>query len=80
MTKDVIIRKKQGRGQGAGGFQAGISEPSVSKDATSARMVRLETEADVREQTAVVHFVAAPTDDCFSFAIRSASRGNLIRE
>ncbi len=37
MTKDVIIRKKQGRGEGAGGFQAGISEPSVSKDATSAR-------------------------------------------
>jgi hypothetical protein len=80
MTKDVIIRKKQGRGQGADGFQDGISEPSVSKDATSARMVAAGSGADVREQIVVVHFVAPPTDDCFSFAIRSASRGNLVRE
>ena len=33
------------------------------------------TEADVREQTAVVHFLASPTDHCFSFAIRSPPAG-----
>ena len=40
----------------------------------------LMPEADVRGQTAVVEFVAAPTDDRFCFAICSASCGNLVRE
>src|SRR6202034_3563211 len=41
---------------------------------------RARTEADVRGQSGGVEFVAAPTGDRSSFAIRSASRGNLVRE
>ena len=61
-------------------------EPLTSAVQAPARLTgsslpsRRETEDDVRGRTAVVEFVAPPTDDRFSFAIRSASRGNLVRE
>ena len=80
MIPHVIIREKHGRGKEQGRFQDGISAPGVSKEATPLRMARRETEDDVRGRTAGVAFVAPPTDDRFSFAIRSASRGNLVRE
>jgi hypothetical protein len=53
MTLDVIIRKKQGRGEAADGFQDDFLTQRVKK-----RDFGLDgaagTEADVREQTAVV--------------------------
>jgi hypothetical protein len=42
--------------------------------------VDLTLEAGVRRQTVVVELLVPPTDDRFSLAIRSASRGNLVRE
>jgi hypothetical protein len=73
MIKDVIIRKKQW------GFRFGFRTRRL-KGGDSARIARRETEADVRGQSGGVEFAAAPTDDRSSFAIRSGSSGNLVRE
>jgi hypothetical protein len=50
------------------------------KGGDSAGIARRETEADVRGQSGRVEFVVAPTDDRSSFAIRSGSGENLLRE
>jgi hypothetical protein len=42
--------------------------------------VDLTLEAGVRRQIGVAELLVPPTDDRFSLAIRSASRGNLVRE
>jgi hypothetical protein len=67
-------------GQGAGRISGQDFHTRRVEGGDSARMMRREIEADVRGQTAAVEFVAPPTDDRFSFAIRSASCGNLLRE
>ena len=65
-------------GQGAGQISGWDFRTRHLKVGDSARMARRETEAGVRRQTAVVELLVPPTDDRFSFAIRSASRGNLV--
>jgi hypothetical protein len=80
MIPDVIISRETRAGQGAGQISGWDFRTWRVKGGDSARMAWRETEDDVRGRTAVVAFVAPPTDHRFSFAIRSASRGNLVRE
>jgi hypothetical protein len=72
------MRKARGCGQGAGGFQARISAPEVGgefRQDVGGEKLKPKSGIDCR-----CRIRSASTDDRFSFAIRSASRVNLIRE
>ena len=79
-TSESLEFRTAESGQGAAQISGWDFRTWRVKGGDSAGMAWRETEDYVRGRTAVVAFVAPPTDDRFSFAIRSASRGNLVRE
>jgi hypothetical protein len=79
LIKYVIIRKKHRRRKKQ--WISGLDfRTRRLKGGDPAGIAPRETEADVGEQTAVLKFVAPPKNGYLSFAIRSASLGDLVRE